>query len=83
MNEHAGMNRGQLIVGIARRLIERGEPVRATGTLEVLPDGFGFLRSTAHNYLASPEDIYVSPSQVRRSALRTGQVVEEIGRAHV
>ena len=76
MNEHAGMNRGQLIVGIARRLIERGEPVRATGTLEVLPDGFGFLRSTAHNYLASPEDIYVSPSQVRRTGLRTGQVVE-------
>jgi len=76
MHEHAGMNRGQLIVGIARRLIERGEPVRASGTLEVLPDGFGFLRSTAHNYLASPEDIYVSPSQVRRAALRTGQVVE-------
>ena len=76
MNEHAGMNRGQLIVGIARRLIDRGEPVRGSGTLEILPDGFGFLRSTAHNYLASPEDIYVSPSQVRRSGLRNGQVVE-------
>jgi len=42
----------------------------------VLPDGYGFLRSQAHNYLASPEDIYVSPSQIRRMGLRTGLVVE-------
>src|SRR5205823_10337828 len=64
--EHTGMNRGQLIVGVVRRQIERGEVVRGSGTLEVLPDGYGFLRSAAHNYLASPEDIYVSPSQIRR-----------------
>jgi transcription termination factor Rho len=74
--EHTGMNRGQLIVAIVRRQIERGEVVRGSGTLEVLPDGYGFLRSAAHNYLASPEDIYVSPSQIRRLALRTGLVVE-------
>ncbi len=74
--EHTGMNRGQLIVGIVRRQIERGEIVRGSGTLEVLPDGYGFLRSAAHNYLASPEDIYVSPSQIRRLGLRTGLVVE-------
>jgi transcription termination factor Rho len=74
--EHVGMNRGQLIVGIVRRQIERGEVVRGSGTLEVLPDGYGFLRSAAHNYLASPEDIYVSPSQIRRLGLRTGLVVE-------
>ena len=55
--EHVGMTRGQLIVGIVRRQIERGEVVRGSGTLEVLPDGYGFLRSSAHNYLASPEDI--------------------------
>jgi len=74
--EHTGMNRAQLIVGIVRRQIERGEIVRGSGTLEVLPDGYGFLRSAAHNYLASPEDIYVSPSQIRRVGLRTGLVVE-------
>src|SRR3954454_20369860 len=74
--EHTGMNRAQLIVGVVRRQIERGEIVRGSGTLEVLPDGYGFLRSAAHNYLASPEDIYVSPSQIRRMGLRTGLVVE-------
>jgi transcription termination factor Rho len=74
--EHVGMNRGQLIVAIVRKQIERGEVVRGSGTLEVLPDGYGFLRSAAHNYLASPEDIYVSPSQIRRLGLRTGLVVE-------
>jgi transcription termination factor Rho len=74
--EHTGMNRGQLIVAVVRRQVERGEVVRGSGTLEVLPDGYGFLRSAAHNYLASPEDIYVSPSQIRRLGLRTGLVVE-------
>jgi transcription termination factor Rho len=74
--EHTGMSRAQLIVAIVRRQIERGEVVRGSGTLEVLPDGYGFLRSAAHNYLASPEDIYVSPSQIRRLGLRTGFVVE-------
>jgi transcription termination factor Rho len=63
-------------VGVVRRQVERGEVVRGSGTLEVLPDGYGFLRSAAHNYLASPEDIYVSPSQIRRVGLRTGLVVE-------
>ena len=76
LHEHTGMNRAQLIVAIVRRQIERGEVVRGSGTLEVLPDGYGFLRSAAHNYLASPEDIYVSPSQIRRMSLRTGLVVE-------
>ena len=74
--EHAGATRVQLIVGIVRKQIERNEVVRGAGTLEVLPDGYGFLRSAAHNYLASPEDIYVSPSQIRRLSLRTGLVVE-------
>src|ERR1700693_5227901 len=59
--EHTGMNRGQLIAAVVRRQIERGEVVRGSGTLEVLPDGYGFLRSVAHHYLASHEDIYVSP----------------------
>jgi transcription termination factor Rho len=76
MGEHTGMNRGQLIMGIVRRQIERSMVVRGSGTLEVLPDGYGFLRSVAHNYLASPEDIYVSPSQIRRLGLKTGLIVE-------
>ena len=74
--EHTGMTRAQLIVAVVRRQVERSEVVRGSGTLEVLPDGYGFLRSAAHNYLASPEDIYVSPSQIRRLGLRTGLVVE-------
>jgi transcription termination factor Rho len=76
MREHTGMSRAQLIVGVVRRQIERGDTVHGSGTLEVLPDGYGFLRSAAHNYLASPEDIYVSPSQIRRMSLRTGYMVE-------
>ncbi|MFM7099289.1 transcription termination factor Rho [bacterium] len=74
--EHTGMTRVQLIVAVVRRQIERGNVVKGSGTLEVLPDGYGFLRSAAHNYLASPEDIYVSPSQIRRLGLRTGLIIE-------
>ncbi|MGE3807552.1 MAG: transcription termination factor Rho, partial [Gemmataceae bacterium] len=76
ISEHTGMNRGQLIAAVVRRQIERGHTVLGSGTLEVLPDGYGFLRSVAHNYLASPEDIYVSPSQIRRLGLKTGLQVE-------
>src|SRR5713101_1906944 len=76
LSEHTGMNRGQLIMAVVRHQIERGATVSGSGTLEVLPDGYGFLRSVAHNYLASPEDIYVSPSQIRRLGLKTGLVVE-------
>jgi transcription termination factor Rho len=76
IGEHTGMSRGQLIMAVVRHQIERGAVVRGSGTLEVLPDGYGFLRSVAHNYLASPEDIYVSPSQIRRLGLRTGLIVE-------
>ncbi len=74
--EHTGMTRVQLIVSVVRRQIERGNAVKGSGTLEVLPDGYGFLRSAAHNYLASPEDIYVSPSQIRRLGLRSGLIIE-------
>src|SRR5947209_6849973 len=74
--EHTGMSRSHLIMSVVRKQIERGLVVRGSGTLEVLPDGYGFLRSVAHNYLASPEDIYVSPSQIRRLGLRTGLIVE-------
>src|SRR5258708_6394372 len=74
--EHTGMTRVQIIIAVVREQIKRDQIVRGSGTLEGLPDGYGFLRSAAHNYLASPEDIYVSPSQIRRLALRSGLVVE-------
>ncbi|MEL0209707.1 MAG: transcription termination factor Rho, partial [Novosphingobium sp.] len=55
---------------------EDGEEILGIGTIEVLPDGFGFLRSPEANYLAGPDDIYVSPNQVRKWGLRTGDTVE-------
>src|SRR5207302_4418638 len=61
--EHTGMNRGQLIAAVVRVQIGRGDVVCGSGTLEVLPDGYGFLRRVARNYLASREDIYVSRSE--------------------
>src|SRR5262249_32800432 len=73
--DHPRMNRGQVSVGLVRRQIERGLAVHGAGALEVLPDGSGFLRSAAHNFLASREDIYVWPSQTRRLGRRTGLVV--------
>jgi transcription termination factor Rho len=61
---------------ILKQLAEEGVPISGTGVLEVLQDGFGFLRSPEENYLPGPDDIYVSPSQVRRFSLRTGDIVE-------
>src|SRR3546814_18085679 len=55
---------------------ENGEQIMGLGTIEVLPDGFGFLRSPEANYLAGHDDIYVSPNQVRKFGLRTGDTVE-------
>lgn len=76
VQEHSGLNRVQLIIQVVRRFIERGETVLGSGTLELLPDGYGFLRSQTHNYLASPENVYVSPSQIRRMGLKTGLLIE-------
>ena len=61
---------------ILKQLAENDHAIFGEGVLEVLPDGFGFLRSPEANYLAGPDDIYVSPSQVRRFSLRTGDTVE-------
>ncbi len=65
-----------MMFGILKALAENGVPIHGGGVLEVLQDGFGFLRSPESNYLPGPDDIYVSPSQVRRFALRTGDTVE-------
>ena len=65
-----------MMFGILKALAENGVPIHGGGVLEVLQDGFGFLRSPESNYLPGPDDIYVSPSQVRRFTLRTGDTVE-------
>src|SRR3546814_5488844 len=59
-----------------KELAEEGEEIIGSGTIEVLPDSFGFLRNPEANYLAGPDDIYVSPNQVRKYGLRTGDTVE-------
>jgi transcription termination factor Rho len=70
------MRRQDLMFAILKEVAEDGEEIVGEGTIEVLPDGFGFLRSPQANYLAGPDDIYVSPNQVRKFGLRTGDTVE-------
>ncbi len=71
----AGMRRQDLIFGILQRQTEREGLIFGEGVLEVLPEGFGFLRAPEYNYLPGPDDIYVSPSQIRRFNLNTGDTV--------
>src|SRR6266853_37066 len=70
------MRKQELMFGILKQLSVRETDIVGEGVVEVLPDGFGFLRSPEANYLPGPDDIYVSPSQVRRFSLRTGDSVE-------
>jgi transcription termination factor Rho len=70
------LRRQDLMFAILKEVAEDGEEIVGLGTIEVLPDGFGFLRSPEANYLAGPDDIYVSPNQVRKWGLRTGDTVE-------
>lgn len=75
--ENASTLRKQdLMFSILKQMAETDVQIMGAGVIEVLPDGFGFLRSPEANYLAGPDDIYVSPSQVRRFGLRTGDTVE-------
>jgi transcription termination factor Rho len=71
----AGMRKQDLIFAILKAQTEREGRIYAEGVLETLPDGFGFLRAPDQNYLAGPDDIYVSPSQIRRFNLRTGDTI--------
>ena len=70
------LRKQDLLFGILKVESEEGEQIMGMGTIEVLPDGFGFLRSAEASYLAGPDDIYVSPNQVRKFGLRTGDTVE-------
>ena len=70
-----GVRKQELIFKIQRALIARDEKLRAEGVLEILSEGYGFLRSQAWSYLYGPDDIYVSPSQIKRFGLRTGDTI--------
>jgi transcription termination factor Rho len=75
--ESANSLRSQdMMFAILKALAERGVEIGGSGTIEVLPDGFGFLRSPQSNYLAGPDDIYVSPAQIRKCGLRSGDSVD-------
>ena len=70
-----GMRKQELIFPILKAQTEQSGFIFSEGVLEVLPDGFGFLRAPDYNYLAGPDDIYVSPSQIRKFDLQTGDTV--------
>jgi transcription termination factor Rho len=70
------MRKQELMFGILKQLSARETDIVGEGVVEVLPDGFGFLRSPEANYLPGPDDIYVSPSQIRRFGLRTGDTID-------
>ncbi|MCS7015812.1 MAG: transcription termination factor Rho [Gemmatales bacterium] len=80
VRQTAGMTRQQLVVELVRLRSARGHTIYGTGTLEVLPEKFGFLRLPERNYLSSPDDIYVSPAQIRHLGLETGMVIRGIVR---
>ncbi len=78
IDDVSGLRKQELIFAIlqAQASAEKNGQTRGSGVLEVLPDGFGFLRAPDYNYLPGPDDIYVSPSQIRRLNLRTGDTIE-------
>ena len=75
IKEYTALKKQDLIFRILKERIQQNGLMYGEGVLEVLPDGYGFLRNPRYNYLSSPDDIYVSPSQIRRFGLRTGNVV--------
>ena len=72
----SNLRKQDLMFAILKKLAEKEIAIHGGGVIEILQDGFGFLRSPESNYLAGPDDIYVSPNQVRRFGLRTGDSVE-------
>ena len=70
------LRKQEILFAILKKLAQKNEQIRGNGVLEVLQDGFGFLRAIESNYLPGPDDIYVSPSQIRKFGLRTGDSVE-------
>jgi transcription termination factor Rho len=75
ITEYSALKKQDLVFRILKERIRQNGLMYGEGVLEVLPDGYGFLRNTDYNYLSSSDDIYVSPSQIRRFGLRTGNIV--------
>jgi transcription termination factor Rho len=75
LENQARMRKQDIIFAILKQHAKSGEDIFGDGVLEILQDGFGFLRSADSSYLAGPDDIYVSPSQIRRFNLRTGDTI--------
>ncbi|MCH8300280.1 MAG: transcription termination factor Rho [Candidatus Marinimicrobia bacterium] len=73
--EASGMKKQELIFGILAADTEKGGQIFSEGVLEILPDGYGFLRSVDYNYMPGPDDVYISPSQIKRFNLKTGVTV--------
>ena len=71
----SGLRKQELIFALLNEQTKKNEPIFGEGVLEILPDGFGFLRAPDYNYMPGPDDIYVSPSQIRRFGLRTGDTI--------
>ena len=70
------LRKQEILFAILKKLAEKGEEITGGGVLQLLQDGFGFLRAMESNYLPGPDDIYISPSQIRKFGLRTGDTVE-------
>ncbi len=75
INDYMGMKKQQLIFRILKERVRQNGLMYGEGVLEVLPDGYGFLRNSKYSYVSSPDDIYVSPSQIRRFGIRSGNVI--------
>ncbi len=75
IEDYAGLNRKELVFRIVKNRVGTSGSIFGEGVMEILSDGFGFLRSPSYDFLASPDDIYVSPSQIRRFGLRQGNIV--------
>ena len=75
ISSFSGMKKQELIFEILKKRVATSGAMYGEGVLEVLPDGFGFLRSPDYSYMPSPDDTYVSPSQIRRFGLRTGNLI--------
>src|SRR4030067_2552921 len=76
----SGLRKQELMFKVIEAQTQKNGLIFGEGVLEILPDGFGFLRAPSYNYLPGPDDIYVSPSQIRRFDLRTGDTVSGQGR---
>jgi len=75
ISQFSGLRKQDLLLQIQRTLLEQGETFTAAGALEILSEGYGFLRSQEWSYIVSPDDVYVSPSQIKRFDLRTGDTI--------